>query len=254
MHENPRIPKRRSGPLLALALTIAGLGGWSGHAASMPLQVSLEALDAPDLAGEQAGASPQAQFVVAAWAGRRQPAAAPAEPDEEVPLVATETLPQALPEPVTEINGLALAAPAEVGLPAVEKALAAERSLGDFMPLSSPDGRDGDDALDEREIAADPGKPATATALPRGVAASAAAAAVIPLPDLDALRQQRATLQWVVLPLVLVAMAVFWVSSQHRRHRHGHSSHHGQGRSRRRRGRERSSSGSTAAPPDPHRA
>ncbi|MFT3819416.1 MAG: hypothetical protein QM750_17560 [Rubrivivax sp.] len=223
-------------------LAIAALGWCVVPAAAMPLQVSLEALDAPALAGEQAGLSPPAQFVVAG----RQPPAAPAEPDEELPLVAAETLPQALPEPVTEIGGLPLAAPADVGLPAVEKALAAEDALGDFMPSSSPDGRDGGDPLDERAIAADAGTPAAAAA-PRDVAASAAAA--VPLSDLDALRQQRATLQWVVLPLVLVAMVLLWVGSQQRRHRHGHSSsHHAHGRSRRRRGR------GSAAPPDPHRA
>ncbi len=244
MHEEPRNRKHWRGPLLALA--VAGLGGWGGHAAAMPLQVSLAALDAPDLAVERAGASPQAQFVVAAFASGLQPTAVSGESDEELPLVATETLPQALPEPVIEINGLALAAPAEVGLPAVEKALAAEGSLGDFMPLSSPDNRDGDDPLDERAISAEPGNPAAAPA-PGGLAASAAAAG-FPLPDLEALRQQRATLQWVVLPLVLAAMVVLWASSQHRRHRRGHSSQPTQGRSRRRRSRERSST------PDPHRA
>ena len=242
MQENPGRLKRWSG---LLALLIAGIGGWSGSVAAMPLQVSLEALDAPELAAEQAGASPPAQFVVA---GRRQPAAA--EAGDEVPLVVTETLPHALPEPVTEINGLALAAPAEVGLPAVEKALAAEHVLGDFVPQTSPGGRDGDEPLDERPIAADVAAYAAIGRVGAPSARAAASAAAVPLPDLDALRQQRATLQWVVLPLVLVAMVLFWVSSQQRRrhHHHGHSPHHGQGgRSRRRRGR-------TAAPPDPHRA
>lgn len=238
MHDDLRFPGR-------LLLLSAALCLWAGGAPAMPLQVSLEALETPDLAGEQAGASPPAQFVVA---GRQQTAAA--NEDEDVPLVATETLPQALPEPVTEINGLALAAPAEVGLPAVEKALAAEHTLGDFAPQTSPDGRDGGDPLDERAIAADESGAPAAVIPARGAASSAAA---VPLPDPEALRQQRATLQWVVLPLVLVAMVLFWVSSQQRRrhrHHHGHSSQpHAHGRSRRRRGRER-----TAAPPDPHRA
>ncbi|MCA0243151.1 MAG: hypothetical protein LCI02_20085 [Proteobacteria bacterium] len=225
-----------------LALAMAGLCASIQPAAAMPLQVSLAALDAPELAAEQAGASPQAQYVVAG----RQPSAAPsAEPDEEVPLGATETLPHVIIEPVTEISGLALAAPAEVGLPAVEKTLAAEQALGDFAPQTSPDGSDGDDALDERPIAAEA---ATSPATPAAPSAGTA------LPDVEALRQQRATLQWVVLPLVLVAMALLWVNSQqwrHHRHRHsdGTTQHAKGGRSRRRRGR----SGS-AAPSDPHRA
>lgn len=182
--------------MLALALMLLGAA-----ASAAPLRVSLDGLDAPDLSVNPGGTPEAALFVVAA--GSRK---APSTDDEELSIVAAQALP---PQPAPpDIAAAAVPVSNELGLAAIEAAMAAERTLGRFVPSAPPDPDSDDSVFDRVAISTQDGP----------------TAAVIPAPptpaDLEQLREQRTALQWVVVPLVLAAMAVAWFGSRRAPRRH----------------------------------
>lgn len=197
MHQTLSI---RTLPTLRLLLLAAALGLLATAASATPLRVSLGGLDSPGPASEQNAPPERARFVAV---GAQSP---PSPDDEEHTLVASHALPVPVPAPeaASDFNPSTVPAASESGLAVIEAAMAAERTLGRFALQADGESPADAEAIDRVAVVAD--APASASA--------GGPAAPPPLDHLEQLREQRAALQWVIVPLVLVAMAVAWFSSR----------------------------------------
>lgn len=221
----PLNPTLRSGLPVVLALILP----CAAHAA--PLRVSLDGLAAPDMATMAPTEPVHARFVAAG------PMPVLDKDDTEVPLIPAHDLPvAAAPEaarhavPAAHDDGLAGSRELRDGLAGDEGGAALERPLGDFAAAAPAPSSDGGDPFEA----------------PREAPEETPAAAALPaLADVDQLRQQRMAVEWVVVPMVLAAMVMAWLSSRRgrrkkhrdldarrdpgRSRRRGHSSHRNHG-------------------------
>lgn len=205
--------------LLPRSLALCGLLALAGGVAATPMRVSVDGLAAPDIASAAANDPPPAQFVPAG------PPVLPEKDDLELPLVRSQDLPsaaQAAPADAAAAadahsvpdESVALGREAREPVPTDDGAAESDRRLGGFAGLAQQ-------AADVPAALAVPRPEADLFELLQAEPASLAPPeAATPLPsedDLERLREQRQALQWVVVPLVLAAMAIAWFTSRRQR-------------------------------------